>query len=365
MRALWIAGLAVEMSLLASPSLRAGVYNTAEPDQGPASVEGSVSDLYIDRFLDVFLGLSNISNELQGSEKRVHYLAKKDELERKLQAGAISLEERVNLSAYLQRLRKYDEASQVLEPAVAEGQKNFMIFANLATAQEQAGRSDRAIYYQTQLLKFWPAQRPGFTQEHLDWYQKVETYYQDLLKLRQRETALQGGARPRSPTSLDDLFKQEVHFVGESGKYEAGKLAAKERAKLPKDAVAIVQQLLVWTPDDTRLLWLLGELYNSQGEISAADKIFNICGGWNRGLTAPEFKAHRQLVFLAAKEVKPKTLEIPITPTPQTGASETQSDQGAASDWRPDTRTMLIVGIVAGLVVAFLAYLQIRVMRKR
>ena len=43
---------------------------------------------------------------------------------------------------------------------------------------------------------------------------------------------------------------------------------------MPKDAILIVQQLLIWTPDDYRLYWLLGELLNAQGEPESAKVVF-------------------------------------------------------------------------------------------
>ena len=46
-----------------------------------------------------------------------------------------------------------------------------------------------------------------------------------------------------------------------------------------KDAVAIVQQLLLWFPTDVRLYWLLAELYAAEGDIDAANTIFDECVG--------------------------------------------------------------------------------------
>ena len=50
-----------------------------------------------------------------------------------------------------------------------------------------------------------------------------------------------------------------VRFANDGGIYQPGALATAERAKLPPDAIAIVQQLLLWYPTDSRLYWLLGE----------------------------------------------------------------------------------------------------------
>src|SRR5205823_3935266 len=92
-----------------------------------------------------------------------------------------------------------------------------------------------------------------------NWFKQAERYQLTLLRLRMREGfGRRAGGRPVPATDVDALFG--VRFIGPSGEYEAGKIADAERSKLPADAVAIVQQLLLWFPDDTRLLWLLGEL---------------------------------------------------------------------------------------------------------
>src|SRR5262249_51522975 len=38
---------------------------------------------------------------------------------------------------------------------------------------------------------------------------------------------------------------------------------------------AVVQQLLVWMPEDARLIWLLGELLNANGDIVSARTVFS------------------------------------------------------------------------------------------
>jgi hypothetical protein len=141
-----------------------------------------------------------------------------------------------------------------------------------------------------------------------------------------------------------------VRFVGEEGRYEAGKLARAERAKLPPDALAIVQQLVIWFPDDTRLYWLLGEIYNANGDIEAAARIFDECVGNVRRFSAPDLRAHR----LVVQEAKPKAESIVL----DTAASR-------SSTWLPDGRQLMAVGGVAGLAVIVLVYFQVREMRRR
>jgi len=92
----------------------------------------------------------------------------------------------------------------------------------------------------------------------------------DVQKLRRAEQREKGARAPVE--KWDDLF--HVAFTGPSGEYEAGNIAADQKEQLPADAVATVQQLLIWLPDDLRLYWLLGELYNAKGEYLTAGEIF-------------------------------------------------------------------------------------------
>ena len=68
---------------------------------------------------------------------------------------------------------------------------------------------------------------------------------------------------------LDALFPR-VHFVGPSGQYESGMLAAEQWANMPADALTIVKQLVLWFPHDSRLKWLLAELLNAGNDIDGA-----------------------------------------------------------------------------------------------
>jgi hypothetical protein len=66
--------------------------------------------------------------------------------------------------------------------------------------------------------------------------------------------------------AIDPLFgpkDKPVRFVNDAGKYEAGHIPIAEKDKLPGDAIEIVEQLLVWMPNDLQLYWLLGEVFNA------------------------------------------------------------------------------------------------------
>ena len=108
---------------------------------------------------------------------------------------------------------------------------------------------------------------------------------------------LKEGRLAKTFTAVDDLFG--VKYVGESGKAEAGALAAAERKKLPDDAVAVVEQLALWLPADGRLLWQLGELANALGDVRTAAAILDGCVT-EFAIAAPELRSRRQIYRSAA-----------------------------------------------------------------
>jgi hypothetical protein len=373
MRARFTAALVLGISLLSPSLVRAGLYNTAEPmEEGMVIAENGAKALGFSQFEDVLSTLIGIGVEppfgstQPASPKRKHYLAWKDELQAKARTGRITVPERVNLSAYLIRLRQYEEAVQVLEPVAAQERENFMLFANLATAHQLAGRPERALGYLQQVKLLWPPAWPGLTREQLEWFRTAEKYHLKLLTLRSRELAGSTGGRALAHEKLDDLFQGEhgpIRFAAESGRYEAGKLAAAERAKLPAEALAVVQQLVLWLPEDTRLYWLLGELYNAHGDLHAAAKIFDECVGNVRRFSAPALRAHR----LVVQEAKPKSSSALLDAAADRAGTPAESAPATASppSWLPDSRQLVAVGTIAALVVVLMGYFQIREMRRR
>jgi tetratricopeptide (TPR) repeat protein len=329
------------LCLFRTPAAWAGLYNTLEPPAGPTATAEGVEPLPFTLFRqDVLLDLLQVANEQQESPLRKDYLKKRDQLQAKVRSGG-SMADRVNLGYYLIRLRKYDLAIQELMPGARERRPDFMLLANLATAYQHTGQLDQARLYLGLEKDVWPASWPGITPEQLKWYRRAEDLHLKLVRLRSQETMGQPTGKAKPVEAVDDLFG--VHFVGDSGQYEAGKLAAAERAKLPPDAVALVQQLLIWLPDDTRLYWLLGEVLNAQGDVPGAEKIFEDCV-WSRGFSPTALREHRQVLLAALPKPEPP-------PEP--------------AEWAPDSRRLEVVLGLAGLVVLVLGYWQVRQLFRR
>jgi hypothetical protein len=277
-------GIAPLLALATTAS--AGVYNTAEPPMVPHP------DFRVVR--DELDGLKGLVNTLQPTQLRHEVLAKVNELEARDRLGLLSFEDRINLGAYYLRLREPEKAVQVLSAAERMDRQNFMLLANLATAHHLAGRLERAISYERQALAAWPAVRAGFRTQDLYRYRRAEKYYLSLLQNRYQESIRPTGM----PPALDPLFPK-VRFVGPRGKYEPGTLAPEQWEELPPDAVTIVEQLVLWLPDDGRLLWQLAELLNAEGDVQDAAKLIDSLV-FNNVLSTRELLEHRSVLKAAA-----------------------------------------------------------------
>jgi tetratricopeptide (TPR) repeat protein len=347
------------ITILAShQTLQAGLYLPAQPSQAPEIIPQGMKPVPFSLFRpNVLEDLLQIgSPQLPESKIRQEFLAARSKLQAKARTEELTEEEKVNLSGYLIWLRQYQEAVDLLTPVATRECRNFMIFANLATAEQQAGQLERAVNHLEQAQDVWPQEWPKLSAEQLRWYRRAEKYHLILLRHRWTQARRSAPAQPE----LDPLFTKEgqpVRYLGDDGRYEAGKIAAAERAKLPSDAISIVQQLLMWLPEDTLLYWQYGELLNAQGDVVSAARVFDDCV-WRRRLDNPELKQHRQIVTEAAQA--------------KTEGSDLASEQGekasapvTESSWLPDRNKLWAAGTVFALIVVVLVYFQVREIRRR
>lgn len=342
--------------VLAAPA-RAGVYSTADPVPGPLPDENGIQPMPLDLFRSTLgdrIGLLRDPGQLNPgdpplpeatSKRRQALETKAIALQKKIQTSGGTLDDQVNLSAYLIGLGKFQDAIHVLEPlARGEGRANFMVLSNLATAYQLAGQTERVADYLQLARGCWPDKLPGLSDEQLKFYRQADRLQLRLVLLRKAEAAKQPAGQRRPAESVDALFGEPddpVKFVGANGAYEAGKIAAKEKAKLPRDAVALTQQLALWLPTDTRLYWLLGEVLNADGQVAEAFTVLDECVGGGRGYDAVELKEHRRIL----QEGLPR----PPPPPPIIA----------------DARKAMWVGGGVVLVVGLLGYFQVRELRRR
>jgi hypothetical protein len=267
-RAGWIASLGLIVGLLATRS-EAGLYNLVEPNEGPLNPD------YLNQFRSTLLDLRSIGmqkvdfdNPLRRRYRMFHELGKSGSTQ------GLTLEQKISYGAVLVRTGQPDQAVQLLMPLSRQHPKNLPLQCNLAMAYHQWGNLRSASDHLSDTLKrVWPKNWEDLSDEQrayllsIGWNEgpfyenrKYELAYLKLLDSRKREPK---GASLRDE-QVDPLFGDPaIKYVDDQGKFSPGRVTLAERKKLPADALEIVQQLLVWMPNDLRLKWQLAEVYNA------------------------------------------------------------------------------------------------------
>jgi hypothetical protein len=158
---------------------------------------------------------------------------------------------------------------------------------------------------------------------------------------------------------LPDAKTSPVQFIADDGQYRAGEMATTEKKKLPADALAIVQQMTLWHPNDTRLYWLLSELYNAEGDIEAALQLFDFCVA--RGYSPTLLKEHRRIVQTAVETLRATKAKELQDKLDQAVADALAAEQ-TALEQRKRTQWIMACVVAGGLL---LLYLQIQEIRRR
>lgn len=316
----------------------AGVYDPKEPGT-PLIEGGAVRSLPFEPFRRQLDELRSIAIAGPDPKKqpplRTEFLRRRDDLRQKDPDGL------AELGFVLLRLRESDRALEALKQAESRDRRNFWVMSHLAIAYLQSGQLADAARYQMAALDSFPTNWPGGEAQR-KWFRQSERALLKLMQLRMQEQRGQPAGRVRPVENVDALFG-DIRWVGPNGEYEAGTLADAEKAKLPADDIATVQQLLLWLPDDTRLYWLLGELYNATGELDAAERIFDECVD-SRRFDAALLRGHRK----AVKEA------IAARPAPP-----------PAANWMPSAESLWVAGAIVVVCLGGLIYLQIREVKRR
>jgi tetratricopeptide (TPR) repeat protein len=411
---------------LAGPSAaHAGVYSTIEARLAVQGSKGKgeplfrLDDKYFTNFLQsTLIPLRRVGTaEADQPWQRWYALTAASVDPRKLDAPAGKTAptptDLMDIGTALIRMRQYGPAREVLEQARKKDKKNPLILSTLATAWMQLGEYQAAADNLDDATSYaWgksydqlsDAQKALFTDtmqwtEEFAWYARCEGLHWRLAKKRRAELKNVPLDYTTALLRLDGLFPepgpdrkeppQPVRFVGESGKFEVGKIAAGEAAKLPREAILMVEQLLMWMPEDLRLYWQLGELFNAHGDTAAAKMIFTELlrkyaqhwepGGASdaglRGKYLPSLREHnpdlaeRIAAYLDYEPPVPggPPSDVGKEPPPQQQQPQKQpvkpTEEGVAAvnlDW-----PTLGVGFAAGAAVGAFAVFQVREVRRR
>lgn len=244
--------LAFFICLVVAAPLHAGLYYSAEVQaELPSQWRGFLLDTRALRMIGV--------NSPNPTLLREQYLAAVAQLQKLAKQRELTADEIADLGALHVRLNQLQQAIEVLQAGSRKHSEHFRIAANYGTALQLYGELNRAAEMLQDSARLAPAK-----------WKAAEEAHAKLARIRAREAL--GKTRE---TTLDDLFG--VKYLGESGKPEAGKIAAVERKKLPAEDAAILQQLLLWMPADGRLLWQLGEIANAHGDVFTSSRILDGC----------------------------------------------------------------------------------------
>jgi hypothetical protein len=344
------------------------LYSVEEPFYFEIDADGFARPIQIQGgFETILAGLREItilpkSPDEPPNRTRKAYLDRVAQAQRK-GVGTLSGDALATYTTDLIRLNRADEALNLLHPISRDPQRGgFLVYTHLARAH--AARGEWAEARNQQQLAFsvsdFPASFAKLTKSQLDWLKRVEKdYYLPLYARRAEEPRRPGGGLREE---VDAIFpasgprkkpENPVQFVGSNGEYVAGSIADAERSKLPPDALAIVQQLVLWHPHDARLYWLLGELYNADGDIETAEKILDHCS-FNMGYSNPALLRHRQILQQALAERAESARR----------AAEEERQREAESQRQRQKRFWWILSIGVGIGV-LLVYYQLREVIRR
>lgn len=309
-------GLAILLLLGTEPG-RASLYQPDDPMIVPVRPDGLAEPFPFNEFSRRMGLLADLANPtLKGPDggptarDRLVARVKSQQKNRR----ALSPEGTAALAADMLRLGNGDtgfyvnNALDLLSPHTADRVPNYFICTTLAQVHASLGSWSAAIsHHESALLDCtMPAHVKGWSGPQRDWVAKLDReYVPRYYWVRKAEADSRPAPEAEEPTPLFPLPERNkparpVRFVNDAGSYEPGTLAGAERAKLPPDALAIVQQLLLWFPSDTRLYWLLAELYAEKGELDAAQQVMDVCVSARQYGNRKILVAHRAAVRAAA-----------------------------------------------------------------
>jgi hypothetical protein len=304
--------------------------------------------------------------------------------------------ELLNYSAVLIRRGRADEAAQLLLQASREHPENFVILSQLATAHFLGSPELRAnsLDYMREAFSQWPVRwddlKPeqkafvasiGWEQTAFDRNRRYDKAFERLMRSRINEEKRLKKKETLKDT-VDPIFgdpKNPVRFVNEKGEFTVGQIPTAEFKQLPPDADVLVQQLLIWMPNDERLLWLLGEVLNARAmqfkdakEKHSAirnaglvfqrlnDVSFNRSGMYGQ----KEFKHRYDVLNEHIKQLPPEEMFDPRKDEVDQFIAKPDDAEKSLLENMVFWRT-LIVGLITGFVIGVFALWQLQEMRRR
>ena len=336
--------LAFATLLALGPVASAGIFSPQEPCPFEVSAEGVAKPLPLNVFKlylnERVAALQPTSPDFQSSIANAPTFKG---LARQRLAGATRPPVRGELlsqSADLLRLGQYRPVIELLKPTLQDRSLDYRLLAHLSMAHAGLGDWDLAVKRNTDAVLDGepPVELAGTKAEQLKWMLKVDkTYTRPWLLAMQRDANPQNRTTDPEPLPL----------------FPSG---------LPPDAVPIAQQMVLWSPLDARLLWLLGSVHLARGDVREAFDILEQCR--ERKLTWPKFReqhARAEALYRALPKEAPDEALVP-TPIPEPSPPPRGWDALFAV---VDPLTFAVVLGVFALLASGIVALQIRKWRRR
>lgn len=256
-----------------------------------------------------------------------------------------------------------DEALNLLLPLASDRrQGDFFVLSHLAKVHQDRQEYESAYRKADASLNdvSFPKAFPGYRLDQLDWLRRVESKFNmPLLRSRwqegeQKKSGVQENPDSLFPIRLAGKMWHPVHYSPKDGDYQVGSLAPSEAEKLPPDAVAVLQQLILWNPKDPRLLWQLAELYNAKGDTRAALELMDECVNYPRNYSNRTLMEHR-----AALRAHQDRLTAEESRRLEEAARKLEAEKAAER-----TRTYIVGGVIGGIVVLLLVWQFRQIARK-
>ncbi|MBY0458921.1 MAG: tetratricopeptide repeat protein [Gemmataceae bacterium] len=283
---------------------RASLHHPDEPMAVPVTSAGEPEALPFDEFsrrravltnmLNPNRALVNPDNPSEKSERGRAF----DRIEKAQKNAKRTPEQSAALAADLIRVGKAGEAAGVFQR-----RDGFLVNVTLAhafAAQADWRQASNYLAIANDPEDSPPPKAlPGVTPAQLAWQLKLNRG--PLKTLFDTRRAAVGRKESPEDERPDPIFPVDWTATGPDGL-----ISPAEKAKLPPDALAVAQQLLLWFPADPRLYWLLAEVFAARGEFAEAQKILDECA-WSMTYSNRKLlMQHRESITKAARDAAAK-----------------------------------------------------------
>lgn len=362
--------LALSLLMVVAPPTLAGLYTLDDPCPFTVNADGSANPLphplfvalLVDRFAPrvplnpAIPGTLDWYVDPNGDEAiaRASYTARLGQVlaARWPQARTLSKSDLAAHTAIMIRFGAAQQALNLLDRGRIAGE--YALKANRVHAFAADGQWADAVTNLPDDPTTPPAPLDGTTPEQFRWQRALDQgAYSRWLSIREAE----GRTKPTAADLIPDALFETAD--GTAIRYW---VSADEAAKLPPDAVAVVQQLLLWAPWDAKLLWTLAEVYLAKGKVREAHSAFDMV------YNGREYRSPR-LLGQHLQRVAEEFAKLPPEDTPLTLPDNTVAPPPAPplvfGLIDPLAFTMAVVVFAAVLLLMFALQVRAAVRRRR